>query len=393
MVKKILIIFTFLFLLLSPPSLAQTVEEVQQQIAELSAKLTELNRQKNTLSNQIKIFDTKIAQIELQIKQTGNNITVIKKEIADLSLKINGLDVSLNDLSGQYIAQINQNYKLQKRIPFFAILGSGNLNDFFKSYKYITSLQQKSQDTLVDMETTRTNLDLQKQEKSKKQAELEALEKKLASQQKSLSAQKASKDKLLQDTKNDEAVYQRRLQEAQAQLASFRRFADSVGGSTCLASSPGGGSDGNFYSQRDPRWCNQYIGNSSDTIGAVGCYISSVTMVHKKAGNDSLTPSVYAHDPNRFFGNTAYMLNPLVPAGYSYRVSTYDTDTIDKELSAGRYVIAQMRMSNIAGMHFVVIISGSNGNYQIHDPWFGPDQNFSSRYSPATVMSLRLFTK
>ncbi len=393
MVKKILLIFTLAFLLISPLAQAQNLEEVQKQIAELSAKLSELNKQKNTLNNQIKIFDTKIAQIELQIKQTGNNIKVIKQEIADLSLKIGGLDVSLNDLSGKYIEQVNQNYKLQKRIPFFAIFGSGNLNDFFQSYKYLSSLQQKSQDTLVDMETTRTNLDLQKQEKTKKQTELEAMEKQLAAQQKSLSTQKASKDKLLQDTKNDEAVYQRRLQEAQAQLSSFRRFADSAGGSTCLAASPGGGSDGNFYSQRDPRWCNEYIGNSNDTIGAVGCYISSVAMVHKKTGNASLTPSVYADDPNRFFGNTAYMLSPLVPAGHSYRTSAYNTETIDKELSAGRYVVAQMRMSNIAGMHFIVIISGSNGNYKIHDPWFGPDQDFSSRYSPATVMSLRLFTK
>jgi len=392
MVKKILIIFTFLFLLLSPPSLAQTVEEVQQQIAELSAKLTELNRQKNTLSNQIKIFDTKIAQIELQIKQTGNNITVIKKEIADLSIKINGLDVSLNDLSGQYIAQINQNYKLQKRIPFFAILGSGNLNDFFKSYKYITSLQQKSQDTLVDMETTRTNLDLQKQEKSKKQAELEALEKKLASQQKSLSTEKASKDQLLQITKNDEVVYQKRLQEAEALLSSFSRFTSSAGGGTCLASSPGGGSDGNFYSQRDPRWCKNFIGNTRYTIGAAGCYVSSVAMVHKKAGNDSLTPGVYASDTSRFLSD-ARMRTPLVPSGYFYKPVPYSTEVIDRELDAGRYVVAEMRASTISGQHFIVIISGQKGVYKIHDPWFGADLNFSDRYSSSGVMSLRLFTK
>ena len=50
-------------------------------------------------------------------------------------------------------------------------------------------------------------------------------------------------------------------------------------------------------------------------------------------------------------------------------------------------------MSNVAGMHFIVIISGSNGNYKIHDPWFGADLNFSDRYSPALVMSLRLITK
>ncbi|MFA6007156.1 MAG: hypothetical protein WC784_00735 [Candidatus Shapirobacteria bacterium] len=50
-------------------------------------------------------------------------------------------------------------------------------------------------------------------------------------------------------------------------------------------------------------------------------------------------------------------------------------------------------MKSIYGMHFVVIINGSNGNYKIHDPWFGADQDLNSRYSTGSIMSLRLITK
>ena len=103
-------------------------------------------------------------------------------------------------------------------------------------------------------------------------------------------------------------------------------------------------------------------------------------MAYKKLGS-SITPSVYAADPSNFWSNTAYMVIPTPPSGYTYRQVPYSISTIDSELKSGRYVIAQMRMSTVVGMHFIVIISGSNGNYKIHDPWFGADLNFSDRYS------------
>jgi len=392
MVKKIFLLLSIFFLFFLVPVKAQNETDLQNQINEYTQKLNELSKSKNTLSNQIKIIDTQVAQTQLKIKQTSNTIAILKKEIANLGVKIGDLDISLNELSAIYIHEINQNYKLPKRIPLISLVTSGSFNNYFENYKYLSIIQKNSQDNLINLETTRTNLDIQKQDKAQKQKELEVMEKQLAFQQKSLATQKSSKNNLLETTKNDEKKYQQMLAEAQSQLASLRRFSSSAGGSTCLSSSPGGGSDGNFYSQRDPRWCNQYIGASKDTIGSVGCYINSISMIYKKLGSNVI-PSAYAANSSNFWGNTAYMVTLNPPSGYTYKQVTYNSGTIDGELGSGRYVIAQVKMSNIAGMHFIVIISGSNGNYKIHDPWFGADLNFSDRYSPALVMSLRLITK
>ena len=192
-------------------------------------------------------------------------------------------------------------------------------------------------------------------------------------------------------TNSEIAKYDKQIQEDVAQLNAMRNFSK-ANGSSCLSSSPGGGSDGNFFSQRDPAWCRQYIGLSSDTIGEVGCFISSVSMVYKKLGM-STNPSKYASNPNNFYSNTAYMNNPDAPSGYTYKQSSYSSSVVDNELSHGRYVIAQLAMHSVSGMHFIVIIGGSKGSYKIHDPWFGPDQNFSDHYSPSSIMNLRLFTK
>ncbi len=393
MTKKIVVLFFLIsFLLTSKTIFADDTTDLNNKITEYTQKLNQLGTAKNTLSNQIKILDSQVELTLLKITQTENTIKTLEKEINGLTSEIDKLNVNLNDLSVVYINQIVQNYKLQKKVPEFAYIFSTKLNDFLEQHKYITILQKDSQTNLIKMETIRTNYDLQKTSKEKKQTELEELKKTLASQKISLNDQKAAKNKLLNDTKNDEKKYQQLLTQAQSQLASLKSFSSSAGGNTCLDSTPGGGSDGNFYSQRDPRWCHQRIGYSSDTIGEVGCYISSMSMVYKKLGSD-ITPSAYAANSSNFWANTAYMNNPNPPSGYTYKQTSYSIGAIDSELSAGRYVIAQMRMSNVAGMHFIVIISGSNGNYKIHDPWFGADLNFSDRYSPSLVMSLRLITK
>lgn len=222
MVKKFLILSLLFSLFLNTGIVwAQSQEELSKQITEYTQKLYELAKSKDTLNNQIKILDLQVAQTQLKIKQTIATIDTLKKDIVDLSTKIGTLDLSLNDLSAIYIQEVSQNYKLQKRNPFIAILTSASLNDYFESYKYLSIIQKNNQETLINMETTRTNLDLQKQEKAKKQKELEAMEKELAVQQKNLATQKASKVGLLAITKNDELRYQKLKAAAEEELSSL----------------------------------------------------------------------------------------------------------------------------------------------------------------------------
>lgn len=354
-------------------------------------KLSELGTAKNTLANQIKILNSQYDLTLLKITQTENSIKILDKEINDLTIKINDLDQKLNQLASIYVLEIIENYKLQKKVPPYAFLLTSKLNTFLEQYKYAANVQKASQNSMINMQTIKTDYDTQKAQKAEKQQAMETLQKTLDTQKTTLTNQKAAKDRLLETTKNDEKKYQSLLAEAQSQLAALKSFSSTYGNS-CLSSSPSTGNDGNFYSQRDPRWCNQYIGSSKDTIGEVGCYISSICMTYKKLGSD-ISPSSYAANSSNFWSNTAYMLTPSPPSGYSYKQVSYSASKIDDELKAGRYVIAQMKMNTGVGMHFITIISGSNGNYKIHDPWFGSDQDFSSRYSTILIMSLRLITK
>lgn len=212
------IAFTFNFSIIS---YALSSEELQEQINQYTQKLSELNKSKNTLSNQLKLLDSQYQLTLLKINQTEFSINTLEKEISSLTVEIGKLEIQINELSAIYINQIIQNYKLQKRIPAFAFLFSSSLNNYFEQYRYVSSLQTNSQNNLINMETIRSNYDNQKIAKQKKQDELESLKKTLALQKISLDKQKNEKNYLLEITKNDEKKYQQMKDDAERELAAI----------------------------------------------------------------------------------------------------------------------------------------------------------------------------
>lgn len=196
-------------------------DECQTVINECTRKLEELAKSKDTLNNQIKILNSQIELTLLKINQTETLIDDLTKEIASLTKKIESLDVYLNQLSAVFINLTYQNYRLSKHNPAFTFLFSGRLDTFLRQYHSLLSFQKQVRDNLLSFETVRTNYDLQKAEKKRKQTELETLQKRLSDQKTSLAHQKSNKVNLLEITKNDEKRYQQLKKAAEDELHSL----------------------------------------------------------------------------------------------------------------------------------------------------------------------------
>ena len=356
-------------------------------------KIKDNKNEQNTLSGELAYIDNRIAYQEAQIEKTRLEIVRAGKEADILEARINNLSESMEKLAALLSELVVASYKAEH---------VSNLEMYLQNSTFKMALGSKEAQELASLQTSKLlfrsmqdklDYDAQKQEREKLQEELEKKTQQLKAQQQNLEAQKESKAILLAQTKNDEKRYQSLLEEAKKEIDSYKRFASSAGGSTCLSESPGGGSNGWYYSQRDPRWCKQYIGGSNMTVGEVGCYIASVTMVHKRYGS-SMTPSIFAANRNYFFASTAMMTNPPAPDGYTYkRLNYFDKGVIDDDLRAERPVIVHVKTNNGYGGHFIVLFAGENGSYRMHDPWYGADLEFGSRYSTGLIDSMRLFTK
>lgn len=367
--------------------------DLENKIKEYQQKLTEIRQQKNTLGTQIEQMDTQIYLTGLRVQQTEQKIIDTQAEIEKLTSRIGNLDSSLDTLSKLLLRRIVKGYKMKSISIFQVLLNSDSVSDLANTIKYQQTTQASNQKLLVQVQEAKLNYEEQKTLRETKKAELDQLVVSLNNQKQELKNQQAQKQKLLADTNNDETTYQSLLAQAEAQLKGFKTFVQTSGASSVISANQfGSGSDGAYYSQRDERWAYQAIGYSSENILNVGCLITSISMFGKKYG-DNVTPAQIASNPSRFWGYTAWMLNPWPGvAGRSY--VGLSIGAIDGELQSGNPVIVGISYSGSCygksgGDHYVLLLKKDGDTYTMHDPIQGPDKKFSDFYH--TICSAATF--
>jgi len=132
------------------------------------------------------------------------------------------------------------------------------------------------------------------------------------------------------------------------------------------------------FAQDDPRWSLELLGPTIQTVGQVGCALTSAAMVLASYGIDT--------DPQRL-NDFLTLNNGYTANGWLYwekaaaiapgRVEKAYEDLpsyalIDQELLAGNPVIVRLTLRN-GTTHFVVIVGKQGWNYLTRDPARAPD--------------------
>ena len=388
MVKKIIIFIVLFFLTLFSVS-AQDKTDIEKKISEYQTKLQELKQEKNTLSSQIQYMDTQIYLTGLQINQTEQQIVSTGKEIDLLGSRIEGLDQSLDYLSKQLIKRIVIGYKKKPLSLFALLLNNKNAYDFLNQVKYLKTAQTNNQKLIYTVQETKTNAEEQKKHREEKKIELDRLTERLGNQKITLDNQKGQKERFLADTQNDENIYQNLLTQAQAQLAGFGRFVSSQGGSSILSNQTVCDDWGCYYNQRDSQWGGTSLNGTEYTLAGAGCLVTSMAMVYTHFGHRSVNPQSINSNPNNFASYYPAFLKKTITAdgATSNRISS----DIDSELSTGRPVIVGISYDGGPSPdHFLVLISGSNGNYRMNDPFTPNGHNipFTDHYSVGSIREI-----
>lgn len=373
----------------TPSSSSEELSRKQQEIKELEKKVTDLRGQANTLSSQIAVMDSQIRLTQLRINATKQEIVYITDDITITNKKISKLEQSLTSYTKLLLQRIVATYQIGSTEPLQILLYSSNVSDFVTRANYLRVVQAHDKKLIFETQQAKEDYANQKEIFEDKKKKVEKLKNQLEGYTAQLDQDKTTKQKLLAETEGSEANYQKLLSQARAQLAAFSNFTASRGGASILSNQTSCDDWGCYYNQRDSQWGNSALNNTSYTIASDGCLVTSMAMVYTHYGHRSVTPLSINSDSNNFASYyPAYLKYTITADGAtSNRVGS----VVDGELSAGNPVV--VGVSYDGGPipdHFVVLVSGSGGNYIMNDP-FTPNGHkipFTDHYSVGGIREI-----
>jgi len=402
--KKIIISFIFLLFLL--PSLFKNfVYATTSNVPECSSnnisaedcesyisnKISSLQGQEKTLSSQISIMDSQINLTEAKIETNKREILDLTLDIDTATKKISTLSDSLNKITGVLLNRIVATYEVGTAQPLQILLSSTNASNFLSRLNYLRIAQEHDKRLIYDVQQAKNDYANQKGIFEAKKAKVEALKAQLEAYTNQLGQEKKSKQVLLAETQGSEDNYQRLLAQAKAQLAAFSGFVSANGGASILDNQTvcDDGWSGCYYNQRDGQWGRSALNNTQYTIASDGCLLTSMAMVYSHYGHRGVNPSTINSNPDNFASYyPAYLKYTITADGAtSNRVGSI----IDGTLASGDPVVAGVSYDGgPIPDHFIVLISGSSGNYKMNDPFVpgGHNISFNDHYSVGNIREI-----
>lgn len=346
-------------------------------------KISNLQSQSRTLSNQIAQFNAQIKLTTLKIKQTQDQIEM-------LGGRIDQLEVSLDSLTKAFSSRAVETYKLSKFENNFAfILTASDVSDAVNRFHYLRKIQEEDRSLLTRLQEAQTTYIGEKTDQ-------ESLQKQLKTQQANLNSQKIAKNQLLADTKNSESQYQKLLADAQAQLAAFNKFVSGQGGASILNGTTKDDQGwGKYYNQRDSIWGNRALGISNISVADAGCLITSMSMIMTHYGK-SVNPGDIAGNSlffSSYYPYADFRQGDLTINGISTNRTRvgYSQSALDNELDSGKPVILGVSpYGSNKPEHFIVVKSKDGSDYIINDPFIenGMNIKFLSHYSVSSIRAV-----
>ncbi len=347
-----------------------------------------------TLQSQIDYLDAQISLTRTQIDLTSAKLDRLENDIASVSGKIDNISNSLAHVSTVLVRRISETYIAGRSDPVLYLLSSVSFGDFWQRLEYLRLAQKHDKNLMIQMAETQKNYNDQKSLLEDKKKQVEALSLQLKAYQAQLNNQNKEKQTLLTETKNDEQLYRQLRDQAAAQLAAFQGFVSSQGGAGLLSNQTKCDDWGCYYNQRDSSWGALPLNHTGYTLANSGCLITSMAMVATHYGRRSVTPLTINSLSSNFAVYYPAFLNYDIDAGGNLTrvrwqgnyLSTADKISfIDSELPAPVVVGIGSGPS-----HFVVLVSGSKGNYLMNDPFVENGQKipFTSKYSLASISEI-----
>ncbi|MEK9182827.1 MAG: peptidoglycan DD-metalloendopeptidase family protein [Patescibacteria group bacterium] len=199
------------------------IARLEKEIASYQVELNNLEKQKDTLSGAIK-------ELDLTKKKLNTDITITQTKIDRTNLKIQSLnddignkEDSISNNKNSISLGIKQTNEFEQDIIIETILSENAFTVIWNDIDNMITVREKIREKIVELQQVKGELEDTRKETINAKNELTALKSKLSDQQKIVIQNTNEKNKLLKQTRNNEANYQKLLKDRIAQRDAFEK--------------------------------------------------------------------------------------------------------------------------------------------------------------------------
>lgn len=186
-------------LIVEQQKLQAELDKISKESQSLGTAVKSLDATKKKLNADIKVTQSKISSTDLNIKMLEKNVNVAERQ---MSAHHTAIRSALKTISGYDSTPL-----------IISVLASSNLSDLWKDRSQLAGLSDSLSDEVDNLRETKSTLLEEKKKKEEAKQEIVSLNKELTSQKVVVEESQKAKQKLLAETKNKEAEYQKLIQE------------------------------------------------------------------------------------------------------------------------------------------------------------------------------------
>lgn len=340
------------------------------------------NKQQDTLQKQMEIINTEQARTQAAIIDTKNKAEDLSGKISDLERDI-GYKEDLISYQKLILAGMMQSYyEYYQQGVLDLVLINRDFSAILNQSDYMEQTSVKVNEILDGIQKAKAELENEQNDLEQKKQESDQLKQQLEQKKQDLLASESQKQNLLAQTQGEEVKYQQLLTRVEAQKKELFNFSEAENLAEVDASVESYGkpdskywaSTSRYFSQKDSRWGDKTIGNSSSLMKDYGCAVTSVSMAFKFYGA-SIDPGKMAKQKIFYYDLIKWPASwdPGISLASSISHGNINWKTVDSEIKQGHVVIVFIRKTNGKGGHYVVIHNKDSKDYIVHDPYFGPN--------------------
>ena len=337
------------------------------------------NKQQDTLTQQIGVIDQEQAKNLQSLQLTQTQLNELIKKIGGLEEDIKNKEIMMETKKKMLSTLMQSYYEYDQEGVLKLMMASNDLSSILNQTDYIEQSGEKVSEILSDIEKSRDEVIQEKSKLDKKREENEKLKEQLADRKFDLQASENQKQSLLTQTQGEEAKYKDMLAHVEKQQRELFNFSEASNLSEVSESvgkypkpSSNLASTSWYFSQKDSRWANQRIGNSSSLMKDYGCAVTCVSMVFKKHGSGT-NPGRMAKEKIFYYDLIKWpsTWSPGITLASSVSHGNIKWSTVDAQIKKGNPVIVYIKKTNGRGGHYVVVTGKDSKDYIVHDPYFG----------------------